>query len=268
MMALPVLLVCTAFATDVVTEGIQTAGRTTANPGCTVTYDAVTGKYTASTTSGIKAGKEYVLLVVKADGNGNALPINDESVMYIDQKAADANGVSFDFIPRSTPDCVLKLGGEFSEGTSPVTLGTLVGKSGVTVSGSVSYLGSVTKPIIKLTSGSTEYMATVAEPVNETSTFTFDSVAIGDYTLSMTKKGHKALSMFVSVTNADITVEKSDLLGGDVDADGGVTLSDLSSVLTAFGKSGDAIINKGNDIDEDNGITLTDLSITLTNFGK
>ena len=143
--ALAALLTCGASA--------ATDDYTTDANGGTVDYDSASGKYTASYT-GAQEGNQYAILVVKGTyENGVAnYSISEDTIMYIDQMAADSSGVSFDFIPRSTPDCVVLLGGVFEGNVeSPVVLGTLVGK-GATVevpTASIKYTG-MTAPTISL----------------------------------------------------------------------------------------------------------------------
>ena len=257
-----------------VSGGESTDGWTTATTGCSFTYDTTNKNFDLTYTSNtLVAGNQYVLLIVK--GTPESYSVSSGTIMYIDQTASGTSGdvsVSFaDFMPRSLPDCVVLLGGAFAAGTaSPVVLGTIIGH-GSTVTGSVSYLGTVTRPVVKLTdttNASSIYTATVSTPSSGTASYTFDAIPDGTYTLSITKTGHKAYSGTVTINADNTEMAAVTLLGGDVDADGGVTLSDLSSILTGFGQSGAGITVAGNDIDEDGGITLTDLSTTLTNFGK
>lgn len=58
------------------------------------------------------------------------------------------------------------------------------------------------------------------------------------------------------------------LLPGDADADGHVTLADLSALLTAFGLcAGDPGYQPSLDFDDSGCVDLSDLSVLLTNFG-
>ena len=102
--ALAALLTCGASAAEM---------DYTTNVNGTVTYDSVSGKYTASYNQTID-GQQYALLVVKGTYENGAADysISEDTIMYIDQMAAGSTGVSFNFIPRSTPDCVVLLGGE------------------------------------------------------------------------------------------------------------------------------------------------------------
>ena len=88
------------------------------------TVTCADGKYTASYT-GAEAGEQYVLLVV--EGTPESYSVSQDSILYINQVAADANGVvTFsDFIPMNVANSVVLLGGYFSDG-SPKVLGTIL----------------------------------------------------------------------------------------------------------------------------------------------
>jgi len=69
-------------------------------------------------------GKQYVLLVVKADENGeygNNLA-NADNILYIDQKEATSSTITFDVKPMAVDNSVVILGG----GSEPVELGSLI----------------------------------------------------------------------------------------------------------------------------------------------
>jgi len=53
---------------------------------------------------------------------------------------------------------------------------------------------------------------------------------------------------------------------GDINGDGSIGLSDLSILLTNFGRSGGAVFSEG-DLNGDGAVNLTDLSILLGLFG-
>jgi len=90
----------------------------------TGSVDHANGKYSASYTDA-EAGEQYVLLVVK--GSPDDYSVTEDSILYINQTAADANGtVTFaDFIPMKVADSVALLGGYFADG-SPKVLGTIL----------------------------------------------------------------------------------------------------------------------------------------------
>lgn len=257
--ALAALLTCgAAAATDDYTTDV--AG--------TVTYSEENGKYTASY-DGAQNGNQYAILVVK--GTPESYSISEDTIMYIDQMAADSSGVSFDFIPRSTPDCVVLLGGDFGTTESPVVLGTLVGK-GTTLTGEVS-LGATRTPgthngvQITLTdkSSSTTYTATS----DENGDYEITSVPDGTYTLHIEKPG------FLQYTKNTVTVDAVNaqlpevtLVGGDINSSNSIDIQDLSLFLGDFGKNaGDTDSASYSDIDGSGVVIVSDLSIFLANFG-
>ena len=252
--ALAALLSCGASATTDYTTDV--AG--------TVTYSEETGKYTASY-NGTTSGNQYAILVVKYDGEDTSdCSISEDTIMYIDQKAADSSGVSFDFIPRSTPDCVVLLGGDFGTTESPVVLGTLVGK-GVTVSGSVELQGRTNHSgaTVALTGeGGTSLTATTGSD----GSFTIDSVPVGTYELKITMPGYLSYTKKSFAVEEETKIEAKSLQGGDIEIDGQVTVRDLTSLLREYGNEAGST-NNANDINGDAQITVRDLSILLGNYG-
>ena len=248
--ALTVLaLTCVAFAA---TDGY------TADRSGTVDYNVNTGKYTASYGSA-EAGQEAVLLVVS--GTESSYAISEKTIMYIDQKTVAGDGsVSFEFIPKSTPDSLVLLG--VAGAPEPVLLGTVVGQ-GVTVSGTVNFQGSVTKATVKLTdAGGAEYTVETAKGGYE-----ILGVPEGEYTLTITKKGHLPYSKAVTVSSDAADLGSVSLLGGDVDSDHRyINFSDVSALLADFKK--DTAVNNATNINEDAFVNFTDLSTLLANFKK
>lgn len=243
---LTVALTCSALA--------ATDGYTTDKDG---TVDYANGKYTTSYT-GVTSGEEYALLVVA--GTPEKYTVNEESIMYIDQKAADGEEITFDFIPRSTPDCVVLLGGSFNGSQSPKVLGTLEGQ-GVAVSGSVTLQGrsDYTGATVTL-AGSETYTATT----DAKGAFTLDGVAAGDYTLTVTMPGYLSYTKTTLTVEDTTTVPAKELLGGEIEVDGQVTILDLSKLLGEYGQ----VTATGSDINGDGQVTILDLSILLGNYGE
>lgn len=210
----------------------------TTNVDGTVTY-VEAGKYTASYTGTI-AGKQYALLVVKAK-DGVYEPINDDNIMYIDQQAAEGTTISFEFIPKSTPDCVVLLGGVFSDGKSPKTLGTLIGQ-GTTVSGSVSVSNAAKAMTIELyqqgTTTNPVYTVTIPAASSGGSAnrnFSLDGVAEDTYDLKVTQEGHTSYWLTgVPVGSDPLTLPETLVLPcGDVNGDGSINIDDLGIILSS-----------------------------------
>lgn len=238
-------LTCSALA--------ATDGYTTDVSG-TVTYDAASGKYTAAY-SGVTAGEQYALLVVK--GTPEDYSVSEGTLMYIDQTAASST-ISFTFIPKSTPDCVVLLGGKFADGESPKVLGTLIGQ-GVAVSGSVTLQGrsDCSGATVTLAGGDTYTAQTDASGA-----YYLDGVAAGSYTLKITMPGYLSYTKNNLEVEDETTVPAKNLLGGDVNADTQVTIADLNSVLSNYMATG----SNAADINGDTQVTIADLSIVLSNY--
>ena len=263
---LTVALTCSALA--------ATTNYTTDKQG-TVNYSASTGstgKYTA-TYDKVISGNQYALLVVK--GTEADHPINENTIMYIDQKAASGTTISFEFIPKSTPDCVVLLGGVFNgKVTSPVTLGTLIGK-GVTVSGSASVSNAAKAMTIELyqqgTTTNPVYTVTIPAASSGGSAnrnFSLDGVAEDTYDLKVTQEGHTAYWLTgVPVGSDPLTLPETLVLPcGDVNGDGSINIDDLGILISSnnYNKDSTTAENKITDLNGDGSINIDDLGIILS----
>ena len=261
-------LTCTALAA----ENNSTPGFTTANEGCTVTYEETEQKYTAAY-AGTTVGNQYALLVVKQD-DGGGYSIREDTIMYIDQQEATVDGVSFTFIPRSTPDCVVLLGGDFGEDgpSSPVTLGTLEGK-GVTVSGSVTSYNPGNPVMLKLYKAGTEEVVaetTIAAQTGNgkvTQDFTLNSVPVGDsYDLEINKAGHTTYRLTGIPVEEDMALSALKLLSGDVNGDDKINVSDQNAILGngTYNLSVSEAAVKLADVNGDDKVNVSDINVVLS----
>lgn len=250
--ALAALLTCGASA--------QMSDYTTDADG-TVTYNEGTGKYTASYNQAID-GNQYAILVVK--GTPEDYSISEDTIMYIDQMAADSSSVSFDFIPRSTPDCVVLLGGDFGTTESPVVLGTLIGK-GATVEvpeASISFAGATAPTLSLETADGTSY--SFAE---QGGSYSAAGVPDGTYTLTIRKKSHMPYTAtFVIENGIPSQIPNISLLAGDTDEDGRINSIDIGNLISVY--LGDASQDSRTDIDENGYINSIDLGFVLGNYLK
>ncbi|HJC41718.1 MAG TPA: hypothetical protein H9701_09245 [Candidatus Intestinimonas pullistercoris] len=254
--ALAALLTCGASAAEM---------DYTTNVNGTVTYDSVSGKYTASYNQTID-GQQYALLVVKGTYENGAADysISEDTIMYIDQMAAGSTGVSFNFIPRSTPDCVVLLGGVFEGGVeSPVVLGTLIGQ-GVTVSGSVTTLENNNPSTVSIYGSDKQLLASSQ---TNGGTFTLDAVPPGaTYYIAAEKGGYVGSPMMIAVEEALESVNIR-LYAGDVDGSKSVDMPDLITILTDFNKTGNFSAAYC-DLNRDGAVNVADLMEILTNFNR
>lgn len=230
-----------------------------------VSYNASTGRYTASYHSAV-SGNQYVLLVVDRAADGS-YPINADTIQYIDQTTASGPNVSFTFIPRSyaagdtTKSCVVLL--TYTGGTQPVVLGELTGNAaGSMLSGTVTMqartaYGGIS---VSFSDGATEYTATT----DASGGFSFSGVPDGTYTLTFSHASYLTRTKSVTVSG-NTNLGSLTLLGGDVNADRYVNANDLSLVLGSFGQHG---ITAPVDITGDTYVNANDLSAVLSSFGK
>lgn len=266
---LAVALTCTALAV----EGDEAY---TENKNGELSYNVETGVYTASYT-GATADYQYALLVVK--GTEASHPISDDTIMYIDQTAANENGeVSFTFIPKSTPDCVVLLGGDFGEDgpSSPVTLGTLKAR-GITVDGSGDKtMAGATVELGTLEGDVFTALFTTTAQLNATGNgaeFSFSGVPEGEYALRISKPGSLPYMKKQMEINEDAGVLQTDYsignFGGDLNNDASINQLDLGLLISDYGaKPGDPLANSYSDINEDQSVNMFDLSTLISNFGK
>ena len=224
-------------------------------------------------------------MVVK---KGQTPVISDSTIMYIDQAAATSAGVSFSFIPRSTPDCEILLGGVFTSGDSPVVLGELLGK-GVTVSGSVkSYNPKVTTTLELYVAGTTTnptYTTTIAAQSTGsgqvTQSFSFTSVAAGTYDLVVSKADHvpyKITGIVVDSSDIDLTSHANAAIKtitppcGDINAGKTINGSDANIVLSSsnYNKTTASAANTLSDLNGDGLINGSDVNVLLSsaNYNK
>ena len=229
----------------------------------TVTY--AEGKYTASYANAT-SGNQYVILVVK--GSADDYSISENTIMYIDQKAAESETISFDFIPKSTPDCVVLLGGEFSDGQSPKVLGALIGQ-GVEISGTVDIGVSVTSNVT-LTVYHPDGTSAGSSTMSSDGSYAISSIPEGTYYIKASKPGFVSNMVEVIVTGEENVGEISVMLyGGDVNTDKMINAADLLALLSDFGKTEqDSITNGYADINEDTAVNAADLLELLANYGN
>lgn len=217
------------------------------------------GTYSIDYTEG-KASNYYALLVVEGICDADATPvISEDTVLYIDQATADANGdVSFDgWIPKNNEPATVYLGGSnLTDG--PVLLGYL-GSSTFVVS------GTVTSDI------STTYEATVTLTDAENNVFTATSVngayAVevpeGTYTFTVNVKNHLSYTDNDFEVSADVSGKDISVRAGDINDDGKVNEMDLGRITTNLGST-----TSDCDLNGDGRINELDLGKVTTNLGS
>ena len=248
---LAVALACTALAAEGAVYGTGAVSYDGAK--CSVTYS-----------EGLTNGNQYVLLLV-TDPNS----INDEGVMYIDQAAAAGGKVSFvGFIPKEWPTdgqtWTALLGGEFTDGASPKTIGTLTFGEGVPVSGAISYYNSVPRAVnVEVQNEAGEIVRTFT--TNADGTFSV-TLPIGSYSFVVKAEGYLMHTYEINVSGVveDMSIDYQSY-AGDVDASGAINGTDVGYVLSDYNKT-EPYYNT--DFNNSGAVNGTDLSIVLGNIGK
>lgn len=214
------------------------------------------GTYSIGYTEGIN-GSYYALLVVEGVYEEGATPtISEDTVLYIDQATADANGdVTFDgWIPKNEEPATVYLGGTGLE--TPVLLGYL-GSNTFVVSGTVT------------TDSGTTYEATVTLTDAEGGVYTGTSengaytveVPEGTYTFTVNVKNHLSYTDNDFAVAADVSGKDVSVLGGDLDASDAVNYDDLMGVLNNYNAS-----TEEGDINGNGVVDYDDLMPVLNNY--
>lgn len=212
------------------------------------------GTYTIGYTEGA-ASNYYALLVVEGVYEEGATPvISEDTVLYIDQATADANGdVSFDgWIPKNEEPATVYLGGTGLD--TPVLLGYLSAGKFV-VSGKVT--------------SQTAYEATVTLTDAEDNVFTGTTIdgvyAIdvpgGTYKFVVTAPGQTSYTKNALEVSADMTFKDVSIKAGDVNYTGEVNAADLNGLLVKFNST-----DVDCDVNGSGEVNASDLNNLLVNF--
>lgn len=216
------------------------------------------GAYTVDYTG--KAGEYYAILVVDGIYEDGKMPaITEDSIIYISQETADAEGkVSFaDFKTKNDHDGTVYIGG--SDLDSAVLLGYVKAPTtGSKVSGSVtSDSGSPVESSVTLTSttdSSKTFTATTKDGTYEI------TVPNDTYKFVVTKKAHLSYTKNELAVSEDV-VKDVKLVGGDTNADGTINYRDLNSVIVEYNTAGETA-----DINGDGTVNYRDLNVIITNY--
>lgn len=226
-----------------------------------VSYNETNGTYTASYSDAL-CGKDYVLLVVAKSADGSRI-ISSSTVMYMNQKTANEDGVTFEFIPKGTLDCEVLLAGDFGTTPSPIVLGELVAQ-GITVTGKII---NASAPIVQLGSGDREnFVVEYTAVVSDDGTFIFNGIPEGEYSLQVSQAyhiGYYKTSVTVSLDTEPLEGEIS-IYPGDLVPDGAINFSDLSLLIRNYGASDSS--DSPADINGDGVVNFEDMSILISNY--
>ncbi|MDD2302760.1 MAG: dockerin type I domain-containing protein, partial [Eubacteriales bacterium] len=119
--------------------------------------------------------------------------------------------------------------------------------------------GKLDNVTIKLTPASGDPISVVTDL---TGAYTLNAILMGTYTLTVEKPGYLSYRKNTVVVGDDMSLASVSLKGGDINGDGQVTSTDLSTLLSLYLNSTTAT----SDINGDGQITSTDLSILLSNY--
>ena len=212
------------------------------------------GTYSIGYTEG-SSGSYYALLVVEGIYAEDEAPaISEDSVLYIDQATADANGdVSFDgWYPKNDEPATVYLGG--SDLDAPVLLGYL-GANNFKVAGTVTAQAEFEATITLTDAASNVFTATSVNGAYEI------EVPEGTYTFNVNVKNHLSYTQNGFVVNADVSGKNVNVVGGDLNGDGVVDFGDLKIVSANYG----AQMDEG-DFNGDGVVDFGDLKVISANY--
>ena len=205
------------------------------------------------------AGAYYAIVAVEGiAAEGTAPAITEDSIQYIDQKTADANGaVAFE-------DIILKVDGTPSTiylGGSNLDEAVLLGwvnkpadePDTFTVSGTVTS-ASDAAATVTLTSGDKTFT------VNTNAGAYSVDVTAGTYKMVVTKAKHLSYTKNELVVAAAVTKDVT-LVGGDDDGTGVIEFADLMGVLNNY-----ASATTDFDVDDSGDVGFSDLMTVLNNY--
>ena len=109
----------------------------------------------------------------------------------------------------------------------------------------------------------------LSEPAYETTVkgntvaYSFADVAAGTYTLRVSKANHVTREYTVVVGNSPIPLDAKIFLKGDLDGDGSVSISDVTTLLNVI--AGKTTLQKGvdGDLDADGSVSISDVTKLL-----
>ena len=205
------------------------------------------------------AGAYYAIVAVEGiAAEGTAPAITEDSIQYIDQKTADADGaVAFEDIllkVDGTPATIFLGGSDLDEA---VLLGWVNKPADepdtFTVSGKVTS-ASDAAATVTLTSGDNVFTVNT-----EAGAFSVD-VAAGTYKMVVTKAKHLSYTKNELVVADNVTKDVT-LAGGEIVVDGTIDSLDLGKVLSVYNAENDEI-----DITDDGVVDSIDLGKVLASY--
>ena len=205
------------------------------------------------------AGAYYAIVAIEGiAAEGTAPAITEDSIQYIDQKTADADGaVAFEDLllkVDGTPATIYLGGSDLDEA---VLLGWVNKPADepdtFTVSGTVTS-GSDAAATVTLTSGDNVFT------VNTNAGAYSVDVPAGTYKMVVTKLSHTSYTKNALVVEADV-VKNVTIKAGDVNTSGVVNASDLGDLLKKFNTT-----DEGCDINASGVVNASDLGDLLKNF--
>ena len=217
-----------------------------------------------STTSGSDAsyaGKQMTIIVVKGT------TITASSIMYIDQMAADVNG-AYSFSSYFTKE-VLSTITPFNVYIGGETIATpffhTVQTEAQTLSGKVIGVGSNNNAAtVQLLNATTNAVVETTTSDAVSGIYQFSAIASANYKIKVIKSGY--LAEIISETFSGVSKSAADisLIAGDTDGNNKIDVVDYAKLILNY-KSTSAV---SSDFNSDGIVNMTDLTMIISNFGK
>lgn len=227
------------------------------------------GSYTTDGSDSTYAGSMMTILAYTEDPENQTISV--DSIQYIDQTTADANGAyTFaNYIPKTTPTgdttFVVKVGGQ-NVVNGPLSAGTISPEvSSFVVSGTVTFKGTNTPATVTFADPA-GLNAAITATTQTDGTFTVN-VPAGTYNLTITKPGHTKYIYNNITVSADATGGSYTLYNGDANGDGIVGVVDVAAVIAGFNAEV-TVANKAKDVNDDNVIGVVDVAAVIGNFNR
>ncbi len=213
-------------------------------------------------------GQYYAIVIVEGIvEEGTAPSITEDSIQYIDQKTAGANGtVSFEnvLLFEDGTEATVFLGGSDLPGA--VVLGW-VNKTEeattFTVSGAITSRAKNASAVVTLTSKTDSSKVFTVNSADDAYAI---AVPADIYEVVVKLNGHTSYTnRAVEVLSSDVVVNAT-LIGGDTDGSESINDTDLANVIGDFGKI--TGYKPGCDVNIDGAVNDSDLAIVLSSFGS
>ncbi len=135
---------------------------------------------------------------------------------------------------------------------------------GVTVSGMVTSFGKESEQTtVQLCPSGSDTPAFSVTLTGTHAIYSFGGVEAGTYTMKVSKANHVTREYTVVVGNSPISLDAKIFLKGDLDVDGSVSISDVTTLLNVIAGKSTLQIGVDGDLDGDGSVSISDVTVLL-----